>query len=126
MAFKSTQWKEIDGEKWFRFSSGWDRFRYHWGNIVTTILIILLVTMMVYSYKNIEAIKTTPLLYAAQKNLDNTGEELSCTCVQGDPHAIYPKVFYFNRTTVWVPDPVRTFVGKGMPLNASMLQPASP
>ena len=99
MAFKSTQWKEIDGEKWFKFNSKYDHFRYFWSNTFTLVLIVLLVMMMLYAYYNIEIIKKQPLTYYAEKASEIAGENLFFVCNQnGD----FDKEFRFNSTSIWI------------------------
>lgn len=122
MAFKSVQWKEIDGEKWFRFDKNRDYWRYFYSNLLTTIFIILLIAMMVYAYFSVEAIKTTPFIYGAQKNFKRTGESLTCQCIQGDVNAIPQKKFYFNETNIWVDKKPEIITKKIEDLNLSEFQ----
>lgn len=38
----------IDGERWVKFNSEWDRRRYYWGIIINIILIIFVVGISIY------------------------------------------------------------------------------
>jgi len=58
------EWKEIEGEKWFKFNSKYDRVRYFYGNILTLALIIVLIVLGVlifyYVGHNLNLLKSNP------------------------------------------------------------------
>jgi len=54
----------IDGERWFKFNSEFDRVRYYYGNIITVIAIIVLIILggilFWYVFSNISLLKSSP------------------------------------------------------------------
>ena len=58
------EWKEIDGEKWFKFNKKYDEVRYFHGNILTIILIAVLIILGIllfyYVGLNINVLKSNP------------------------------------------------------------------
>ena len=68
-----------DGLYWYHFDEEWDRKRVMQGNriilLTLLILIISLALLGTYVYKNTEALKANPLVYAA-----NEIEGLWCSC----------------------------------------------
>jgi hypothetical protein len=57
-------WKEIDGERWFKFNSNYDKLRYFYGNILTLILVIVLIVLgiLIFYYvgHNLALLKSNP------------------------------------------------------------------
>ena len=57
-------WKEIDGERYFKFNSEYDRVRYFYGNILTIISIIILIILGIvifyYVGNNLTLLKSNP------------------------------------------------------------------
>jgi len=68
-----------DGLYWYHFDEEWDRKRVMEGNRIMLITLLILIASMAllgtYVYNNTEAIKTNPLVYAA-----NEIESLRCSC----------------------------------------------
>lgn len=58
------EWKEINGEKYFKFNKDYDRIRYFYGNLLTLIFIILVVVLGILTFwyvsNNLELLKSTP------------------------------------------------------------------
>lgn len=58
------EWKEIDGEKYFKFNKDYDRIRYYYGNLLTFIFIVLVIILGVltfwYVLNNLELLRSTP------------------------------------------------------------------
>lgn len=56
--------KEIDGEKWIKFDSKFDKVRYYYGNLITVIFIIVLIllgiTLFFIIFKYVALIKANP------------------------------------------------------------------
>ena len=66
MKFKA-QFKEIDGEKWFKFDNEFERIRYYHGNVIVICLAICMLISMVilfsYIFNHVEEIKKNPFVY---------------------------------------------------------------
>jgi hypothetical protein len=79
------EWKEIDGEKWFKFNSSFDKLKYFYGHIISFFMIIFLLIACVYFYfeiyKQKEAFYTNPLIHGAEDINNQNNGIMSCQCI---------------------------------------------
>jgi hypothetical protein len=58
------EWKEINGKKWFKFNSNYDKIRYFYGNLLTLVLIIVMIVLgaVIFYYvgTNLNLLKSNP------------------------------------------------------------------
>ena len=91
--------KEIDGETWFKFNDKFDQTKYFYGNILTVLLIIVLVTLgstlFYYMYSNVQELKGNPFIYAANR----IRGDVSCSCIEFRNDQMFN--FEFNKSTWW-------------------------
>ena len=78
------EWKEIEGEKWFKFNSKFDHFKYFYGHWVSIILFIIVIISIIwvgsYIYKNKVAFFENPLAYGIEQIEEKTESWISCNC----------------------------------------------
>ena len=64
MKKKKIEFKEIDGENWFKFDSEYERIRWKYGNWIMVATLILCFALMImffiYILPNINLLKTSP------------------------------------------------------------------
>ena len=60
------EWKEENGEKWFKFNKKLNEWKFVYGNILTVIFILVLITLGVKLYSlvmgHIDLLRTDPCL----------------------------------------------------------------
>jgi hypothetical protein len=64
MKKQKIEFKEIDGETWFKFNSEYEKLKWKYGNIIMIITLILcfglMIMFFIYILPNINLLKTSP------------------------------------------------------------------
>jgi len=78
------EWRESEGEKWFKFNSKFDNFKYFYGHWLSIILFILVILGCIfagsYIYKNKVAFFENPLVYGAKQIGEKNDGLVYCDC----------------------------------------------
>jgi len=79
------EWKSIDNEKWFKFNSKFDNFKYFYGHWLSIILFIIVIISIIwvglYIYTNKTAFFENPVVYGIKQMEDQNDGIISCSCV---------------------------------------------
>jgi len=78
-------WKVTeDGERWFKFNSRFDSFKYFYGHWLSIILFIIVIISIIlvgsYIYKNKVAFFENPLTYGIKQIEEKSEGSISCSC----------------------------------------------
>ncbi len=98
MKFKA-EFKEIDGEKYFKFNNEFDRIRYYHSNLILVSLAIVMISMMalllMFVFNHVDEMQTNPFVYGLSK----LEVETQCVCIPDDPNY---RTFFVNSTEWWM------------------------
>lgn len=102
MKKNKAEWKEINGEKWFKFDNGLNELKHMYGNLIgmaILILFIIFVTLFYFKiFNHLEAFQEDPLIFGAARLEDYYDESVSCSCYT-DSHS-----YSWNATSFIKPD----------------------
>lgn len=104
------QWKEIDGERWFKFNNDFDRFKYIYGHLLGIALLLFLIGLTISFYFVVYQHKDAyinPFTYGAERMEEINNKQVTCDCLVGF------KKFYFNSTSFWFDKPSKVKVNTG-------------